>query len=353
MMRAWLVLMLLLCCPQVSAWAGESGDAGAMGDNAAPVVLPAASAVASQRAEGDAGFTAPVVVDAVSADDVIGIRHLWTFEHPLKEAYVTGFQEPDKIFLLELSNIDGAGSDIILETNVGIGVMRGVLGISTSMSNRYVEVACYKKHRDDCSAQAIVIYKASTSYLPFGNKKGENVRENILPKLMERPCLDVLFSDEKGTPFPMYSDISPNSRATPRRDIHIAYEETLNSSYLVQITFPPGGGKEYSAIRLITSTGYASEGFSLPVDPRMPDTFRVEIAFSYSWPKWYSKSASGPPLPNGKLGSLRQDGPPIIYEAKALRRGRWENILPRLINDPIVRLPIHTLAGPLPRETPE
>ena len=354
MMRAWLVLMVLLCCPQVSAWAGESGDAGAMGDNAAPVVLPAASAVASQRAEGDAGFTAPLG----DPTNTIGIKHLWTFEHPLKEAYVrrdvypASFLEPDKVFLLQLINLEGAGYDAILETNVGIGFMRGALGNSTAMTYRYIEVPCYKSAGDDCSPKAIVVYKASTSYRLSLGSRSEAIREDILHRLRERPSRDALFADAKETFFPMYASTLSKAGAASRRNIHIAYEDTWWWGDIAQITFPPGEGKEYSAFRLFTSAGYVHEDSeTLPVDPRMPDTFRVMIEQSVSWPRWHPNYSSPIPLPDKGFGSPREGGPLIIiYEAKALRRGRWENILPRLVNDPIVRLPIHTLGGPLPLE---
>ena len=395
MIRAWLVLMVLLCCPQVGARAGESEGDGVVGigtvvkltrlpglllqaiwaeetnklerpegANASAVTLPTAQAVTEQQPEGNAGSSAsadgqstgpaaPVNSDTHGFYNAISIKHLWTFEHPLKEAYVTGFQEPDKVFLLELINGWGAGCDIILETNVGIGVMRDELGSSTAMTYRYVEVPCYKRAGDDCSPQAIVVYKASTSYRLNRGPRSEAIRENILHRLEERASPEVLFSDKKEVLFPMpAATSSPKTGATSRRNVHIAYEDSWRYGDIVQITFPPGQGKEYSAIRLFTSSGYAGEkSDQLPVDPRMPDTFRVMIARSDYWPEWHPNHSSPIPLPDKGFGSQRGEGPRvIIYEAKALRRGRWENILPRLVNDPIVRLPVHTLDGPLPSD---
>ena len=350
-MRAYLILLLLLCCPQVSAWAGEASETVA-------VERPKATnstEVAPPQAEGSAvGATPPpVTLEVVGGDKPddkqLGLRHLMTYEplertDPSKQEWI-----PDKVFFLSMySGSGGYGGDAVIDTNVGFGVVRGASGTQRGNSERLFEIACYEAAGDNCSPEAIIVYDITGTESYLRTPRSETPRLNLTNLLYQRVSTTPVFQTKNGA-IPAEKPVLIMPGGLSNKNIRITYVKPTDwDGSLLSLTFPLGEGKEYSALRLITSAGHVDDKFVdiwstiLSASPRWPDTFFVDVFSTTWWPDWYT----GPESP---FRDDRAFGDPIIiYEAKALRRGRWVNILPRLVNTPLVQLPVHSKSGPLP-----
>ena len=347
MTRIWLVLMLLLCCPQASAWAGEAGEISAA---ERPKAINSTEA-APPQAEGRAIEAAPppAALEVVGGDKLtdkqLGLRHLMTYEPLEKKTSDYDQSMPDKIFFLTMEGFTTYGADAVIETNAGFGVFRGEIGTSSATMSNFAEITCYKDYGDDCSPEAIVVYGITGTDSDYTPRIGRR-RVDLMNLVYQRVGTPVVIQSKNGA-MPQKKPALTVAGSASSKEIQIAYfMRTGGPLCLLSLTFPLGEGKEYSAVRLITSAGYADMEFAkmggtiLRHDPRRPDILLVEVTSTDWRPDWYTGRES--------IEDDRDPGDPIIiYEAKALRRGRWENILPRLVHRPLVQLPIHSKSGPL------